>query len=141
MRDLCKHQNFLDNLKVCWRSEHDNCGECPKCVRTMLALYLLGAKSQALPKLDSLTKLKNFQAENLGGVKFLEDAMILAEDVGNRTVQRILQRYYLRYQIRIQMKQLIRMLDRYMLGGILGRISRSVRKPDELKMRVTLRGS
>jgi hypothetical protein len=96
----------------------------------MLALYLLGAKSQALPKLDSLTKLKNFQAENLGGVKFLEDAMILAEDVGNRTVQRILQRSYLRYQIRIQMKQLIRMLDRYMLGGILYRIYRMVRKPD-----------
>jgi len=130
MRELCKNQNFLDNLKVCWRSQHDNCGECPKCVRTMLALYLLGAKSQALPKLDSLTKLKNFQAENLGGVKFLEDAMILAEDVGNRTVQRILQRYYLRYQIRIQMKQLIRMLDRYMLGGILYRIYRMVRKPD-----------
>jgi len=130
MRELCKNQNFLDNLKVCWRSQHDNCGECPKCVRTMLALYLLGAKSQALPKLDSLTKLKNFQAENLGGVKFLEDAMILAEDVGNRTVQRILQRSYLRYQIRIQMKQLIRMLDRYMLGGILYRIYRMVRKPD-----------
>ena len=139
LRDLCKNQNFLDNLKVCWRSEHDNCGECPKCVRTMLALYLLGAKSQALPKLDSLTKLKKLQPKDLGGAPYLGDLMILAEDVGNRTAQRILRRSYLRYQIRIQMKQIIKMLDRYMLGGILLRIYRRVRKPDELKMRVTLR--
>ena len=130
MRELCKNQNFLDNLKVCWRSEHDNCGECPKCVRTMLALYLLGAKSQALPKLDSLTKLKKLQPKDLGGANILEGVMILAEDVGNRTAQRILRRSYLRYQIRIQMKQIIKMLDRYMLGDILYRIYRRVRKPD-----------
>ena len=141
MRDLCKHQNFLDNLKVCWRSEHDNCGECPKCVRTMLALYLLGARSQALPKLDSLSKLKKLQPKDPSGARILETLMILAEDVGNRTAQRILRRSYLRYQIRIQMKQIIKMLDRYMLGGILLRIYKRVRKPDELKMRVTLRGS
>ena len=141
IRDLCKDQKILDNLKVCWRSEHNNCGECGKCVRTMTALYLLGASSQALPKLDSLTKLKVFRTFDESGATFLEDAIFLAKDVRNTTVQRILQRYYLRHQMRNQMKQLIIMLDRYMLGGILRRIYRRVRCPDDLNLRVLLRGS
>jgi hypothetical protein len=136
IRDLCKNQKILDNLKVCWRSEHDNCGECGKCVRTMTALYLLGASSQALPKLDNLTKLKSFRTVDESGATFLEDAMILAKNGRNRAAYRILRRYYRRYE----MRQVIIMLDRYMLGGILRRIYRRVKNPEYLKKNVLLRG-
>jgi len=138
MRDLCKNQKFLDNLTVCWRSTYENCGECPKCVRTMTALYLLGASSQALPKFDkNLTKLKSFRSSNESGATFLEDAMILAEKAQNKTMLRILRYYYLRCQI----FQVLKNLDRYMLGGILRRIYRSVMEPDYVEERVNLRGS
>jgi hypothetical protein len=118
MRDLCNNQKILDNLKVCWRSEHDNCGECSKCIRTMTALYLLGVSSKALPKLDNLAKLKRFRTSEESGVTFLKDTMILAKNVRNRKLYRILRRYYLRYEI----LKFIDTLDRYMLGGILRRI-------------------
>ena len=104
----------------------------------MTALYLLGASSQALPKFDkNLTKLKSFRSSNESGATFLEDAMILAEKAQNKTVLRILRYYYLRYQI----FQVLKNLDRYMLGGILRRIYRSVMEPDYVEERVNLRGS
>jgi len=138
MRDLCKNQKILDNLRVCWRSTHDNCGECAKCVRTMTALYLLGASSQALPKLDNnLTKLKSLRTSNESGATFLEDAMILAKNAQNKTVHRILRRYYRRYQ----MFQVLKILDRYMLRGILRRIYLRVTNPDYVEKRVNLRAS
>jgi hypothetical protein len=40
----------LRELRVCFRSETDeNCGVCPKCVRTMLTLELLGASGWSAP--------------------------------------------------------------------------------------------
>lgn len=114
IRDLCKDQRFLDNLKVCWRSNSDNCGECQKCVRTMTALYLLGASSKALPKLDeNLAKLKSFRKSNESSATFLEDAMILAKNTQNKTVLKILRRYYLRFQT----FQVLKKMDQYIWGG------------------------
>ena len=60
MRDLCKNQKFLDNLTVCWRSTYENCGECPKCVRTMTALYLL------LSKISDFSSIKKFGPIHVG---------------------------------------------------------------------------
>lgn len=136
MKDLCKNQQILDNLRVCWQSTYDNCGECSKCVRTMTALYLLGASSQALPKLDqSLTKLKILRTSDESGVTFLEDAMILAKDARNKKLYKILRRYYLRYQ----MFQILKILDRYILGGILRRIYRRVTNQNYTENRVEIK--
>ncbi len=137
MIDLTEDQKFLDNLQVCWKSPCDNCGECPKCVRTMTAMYLLKASCKALPKLNGLYKLKKFQKCNeASGATYLEDLMILAKDVRNRQVLRFLRRYYRRYQIRV----LIKVLDRYVLGGFLRRVHYRVATPKRFKSRVTLIG-
>lgn len=41
---IAEHPSVRNNLRVCFRSESDeNCGGCPKCLRTMLTLDLLGA--------------------------------------------------------------------------------------------------
>jgi hypothetical protein len=135
MKDLCGDQRILDNLKVCWKSILENCGECPKCIRTMTALYLLGASSQALPKLD-LAALKSLRATDESGATFLEDAMILARNAENRRVLKTLRRYYRWYQLSL----VVPMLDRFLLGGVLRRIYRKLKKPEWLEKRVTLRG-
>ncbi len=137
IRDLCHDQRILDNLRVCWQSNHENCGECSKCVRTMLVLYLLEASSQALPELNDLTKLRILRKFDESGATFIEDVMTLAKNVKNKTVQRILRRYYRRHQLR----EAIIMLDRYLLTGIFRRIYRRVKNPDYLKHRVSLTGS
>ena len=38
---LCQYPPSYDNLHVCWDSE-GNCGHCGKCIRTLLALDILG---------------------------------------------------------------------------------------------------
>jgi len=136
MMDLCKNKNILDNLQVCWRNPHSNCGECEKCVRTMTALYLLEASSKALPKLDNLNKLSIFRKSDESGVTFLVDMMILAKNVQNKKVQRIMRSYLRRYQ----MRQIIVMIDRFILGGIFRRIYYRVKKPRWLNRRVSRRG-
>ena len=51
----------LDNLRVCFQVGHDrvNCGECEKCLRTMVGLYLEGAleRCTTLPDEIPLDKL------------------------------------------------------------------------------------
>jgi hypothetical protein len=138
LRELCKNQKLLDNLQVCWQSDYDNCGECPNCVRTITALYFLGASSQALPNFDNnLSKLKILRGVDESSATFLEDAMILAKNARNNAVLRILRRYYLESQI----FQVLRKLDRYVLRGILRRIYRTIAQPNYVGERVNLKGS
>lgn len=40
---ISQFPGYLQNLRVCWESESgENCGHCPKCVRTMAVLETLG---------------------------------------------------------------------------------------------------
>jgi hypothetical protein len=138
IKDLCGNQKILDNIKVCWRSIHENCGECPKCIRTMTSLYLLGASSRALPNLD-LASLKRLRTTDESGATYLEDAMILARNAENRRVLKTLRRYYRRYQLSL----VAPMLDHLLLGGVLRRIYRTyvkLKKPKWSEFRITLRG-
>jgi hypothetical protein len=137
MIDLCKNQNILDNLQVCWRNPHRNCGECEKCISTMTGLYLLEASSKALPKLDNLNKLSIYRnSAGESGAYGLEDLMALAKNVQNKKVQRIMRNYLRRYH----MLQIIVMVDRFLLGGRFRRINYRVKNPSMLNERVTRRG-
>ena len=135
MRDLCGHQEILDNLQVCWRSSHKNCGTCPKCVRTMLALDLLKASCSKLPPLEDEKLLRHLKAADESGATFIEDAMLLAKQEDNLQIYKQLKGYYKRYQ----MSQVIPLLDRIFLNSLLKRLYRRVRKPDWLENRVSLR--
>jgi hypothetical protein len=55
LRLLASHPGALSRLRVCWENLGNyNCGECEKCVRTMIALFGLGLPhSEAFP--DTLT--------------------------------------------------------------------------------------
>ncbi|MBP3891530.1 MAG: hypothetical protein J6D29_05090 [Solobacterium sp.] len=41
LQDIVDYPLVQKHLNVCWR-ELKNCGECPKCIRTLMELYLLG---------------------------------------------------------------------------------------------------
>ena len=138
MIDLCKNQNILDNLQVCWRNPHRNCGECEKCVRTMTGLYLLEASSKTLPKLDNLNKLSIFRnSAGESGGETLEALLALAKNVQNKEVQRIMRNHLRRYH----MLQIIVMVDRFFLGGRFRQIYYRVENPSMLSERVSRRGS
>jgi hypothetical protein len=138
MIDLCKNQNILDNLQVCWRNPHRNCGECEKCISTMTGLYLLEASSKALPKLDNLNKLSIFRnSAGESGGETLEALLALAKNVQNKEVQRIMRNHLRRYH----MLQIIVMVDRFFLGGRFRQIYYRVENPSMLSERVSRRGS
>ncbi|MCL4762416.1 MAG: hypothetical protein KJ018_11695 [Burkholderiales bacterium] len=53
-RAVAARPEILANLRVCWDHPNENCGRCPKCVRTMAALRLCGAVGP-FPPLRDLT--------------------------------------------------------------------------------------
>ncbi len=124
MKELCRHRVILDNLKVCWGSLHENCGHCPKCVRTRVALHLLGVTTSALPVFQNRPgALRPFIACSRIAATYLEDGMILAGERGQAGIHRTLRRYYKLYQLLV----LLKIIDRYFLGGLLRRLHRNRR--------------
>jgi hypothetical protein len=114
MIDLCKNQNILDNLQVCWE-----------------------ASSKALPELDNLNKLSIFRnsAGDTGAFP-LEDLVALAKNVQNKKVQRIMRNHLRRYH----MLQTIVMVDRFLLGGRFRRTYYRVKNPRMLNEHVSPKG-
>jgi len=85
--EIYKSELALSVLRVCWRNKKSqyNCGECEKCLRTMLSLYTSGA----LHKCKTFNKPINLEVlENLYVVKnhiryFRENLVALEKTTGN----------------------------------------------------------
>jgi hypothetical protein len=60
---VAKHPELLQNLRVCWEFPNHNCGECPKCLRTMTALRLAGARGP-FPQLSDLRRVREMAAQS-----------------------------------------------------------------------------
>ncbi len=135
MTDLCEDQEILDNLQVCWRSSSSNCGACPKCVRTMAAIYLLEAQCKKLPPLANFQLLSWLKTKDESGATFLLDTILLARKRGNLKFAAQLKRYYRNYQL----AQVVPLLDQALFGGVLRKLYRRLRKPEWLGERVSLR--
>jgi hypothetical protein len=50
----------LECLRVCWKNPDSayNCGKCPKCLRTMVTLRLVGCLDECAPLFDEPLSLK-----------------------------------------------------------------------------------
>ena|SRR3989338_2558280 len=85
--EIVKSKLALSVLRVCWRNKNSqyNCGECEKCLRTMLSLYTSGS----LLKCKTFNKPINLEVlENLYVVKnhiryFRENLVALEKTTGN----------------------------------------------------------
>lgn len=82
IKKIAKDRNALDMLRVCWHDNGYNCGECEKCVRTMLTLKLLGVNSKSFPELGDIKVLEKFRMHDKSEFTFLEDSIGLAEEMG-----------------------------------------------------------
>jgi hypothetical protein len=87
---LSKSQLALDSLRVCWESLSDaNCGECGKCVRTMVALDLFGAldRCRTLPNPpDLVEKASSMTCSHFAEFREVEDLRRLAKTLGRKEV-------------------------------------------------------
>ncbi|MEO8576520.1 MAG: hypothetical protein ABI556_07470 [Gemmatimonadales bacterium] len=80
----------LESLRVCWESLSDaNCGECGKCVRTMVALDLFGAldRCRTLPNPpDLVQKASSLSCEHFAEFREVEDLRRLAQAKARKEV-------------------------------------------------------
>jgi len=81
---IAEFQPSYDNLRVCWVKPDGvrNCGRCQKCLRTMIALDLLGA----LPRYTTFSRPLPKKLDNW--VLTCENDVIFAEDVRELAVER-----------------------------------------------------
>jgi hypothetical protein len=99
-----------------------NCGRCEKCLRTMVALHLLGARCPTFPRLPSIAALRRMAVDP--GGSDLRENIALAERVGDRAIAEAL-RACLRRQ---QLRDLVRDADALLLGGLVKRTLRQFRR-------------
>lgn len=100
LRAIAQLPGALDILRVCWQDAGYNCGHCEKCLRTMLALRLLGLRAQGFPPLDDLREVRRLRVESDGDQMALEDNHQLALNVGDGEVAALLEGILRRYQIK-----------------------------------------
>jgi hypothetical protein len=119
---IAANPGALSILRVCWHDKNYNCGECEKCLRTMVALELVGAKGAPFPawdetQLKKLSKLRFYSEKNLANFQQVQRA---AKEQNNKkiyaVVTKILDNFYWR--------QLFRECDRLMFGSCLSRLMR-----------------
>lgn len=94
------NQELLDQLQVCWYAGGRNCGACGKCVRTAMALHLLGVESRNLAPYRRLSQTKLLKEVNEGVFPFLSELIALAEKTGEAAIARRLRAYLRRYRFR-----------------------------------------
>ena len=97
---IAKHQYLLDQLQVCWYAGGRNCGVCGKCMRTALALHLLGGKTENLPPYRELVQLKLLKHVDAQGFPFLSELAQIAEDADEAAIARRLKQYLRSYRFR-----------------------------------------
>jgi len=119
MQAIVTDPYIVDRLQVCWDSANENCGECGKCVRTMLTLNLLG-RTGPFPRALGTREMRKIVVRDWEGADFIHDNRRFAREVGRAEVARALGTCLRRYQRR----KCLREFDSGFLGGSVHRLRR-----------------
>lgn len=87
---VARHAIALAHLHVCWKNgAASNCGICPKCIRTMATLQLLGAFETAnpFPVAFRQDRLAGLYIETRYEEAFIKEIHALAVQTGNLPIQ------------------------------------------------------
>jgi hypothetical protein len=111
---VAQHAEALENLHVCWRDPVENCGDCSKCLRTMICLRLLGYdESRLFPRQLTMDNIARFPIDSASARGFAADNLQLAIRVGDRPIAAALRKCLWKYDAR----RLAVDMDRVLLGG------------------------
>lgn len=118
----------LDHLRVCNRFTLYNCGVCEKCIRTEVALEILGARTPSLPALD-LRALRKVEIQNVNLLGAWRDNLILAREYNRIDIAQAIEEAISRFTIR----EGLRAFDSRWSGGIGIRLLRSARNVRKIR--------
>jgi hypothetical protein len=88
---IARHRVALANLHVCWKNrDASNCGRCPKCLRTLTTLHLLGALDRVnpFPQPFDAALVEQIYIEDRNEHEFLHEVLDLARTKGDLRVER-----------------------------------------------------
>ncbi|SNC74368.1 hypothetical protein SAMN04487881_2265 [Marinobacter sp. es.048] len=109
-----RSQAVLDSLVVCWTYPDKNCGQCIKCIRTMIILKILGIETNSFPGsispeyVSRLSPSEHYRA-------YFEDLLRFAREQGDESMVKALQK-----SLSVSMtKKIVKLFDdRYLNGSI-----------------------
>lgn len=133
---LLRHPAILNAVQVCWNHIDRNCGYCSKCMRTSLALYMLGTHSNNLPPYDGKSPLSALKPGSLASVAFVDDLIILAKRTNHIRIARELIGYRDRFLFKYHLIEGLRAL----LGNRGRRLSRIFSKKGWHNARTMIKG-
>lgn len=119
---IAEYESALANLVVCIDEMNFNCGQCMKCLRTMVALEALGAKAALFPPLPPARTLRRRYRE--GHQFYLKENLEMAVRKGHKKLAGVLKAIERKHD----RKQLIKDADRVLLGSLIKRTYRKIRK-------------
>jgi hypothetical protein len=115
---IAREPGALEILRVCWQDKGFNCGECEKCLRTMVLLRLLDLHSPNFPVLDNVDAVAKLVPGDRSEAIFVTEAIELAEKTGDRPLLAALQKSLAKYEWRA----IARDADAAWLGGALRKL-------------------
>ncbi len=123
LEKICECPELVNSLRVCNANTDYNCGHCGKCLRTRIALHLLGVQSAAFPSTRVTDQMKALKVNNKSDLAFFQQNYALALQRGDHEVARALRKCVRRYEIR----KFAREFDDVVLGSWSRRMYRRVR--------------
>ena len=117
------HDPFLlESLRVCWKDQNTNCGACPKCLRTMVTLAVLGTKGP-FPRVATPKDARSIYVRSWEGMSYLLDNVQFAAEHGRRDFVKATQVAIRRYD----RLQALTYIDRGLLFGMLHALRKRLR--------------
>jgi hypothetical protein len=113
----------LERLRVCWHDQGYNCCRCEKCIRTMIALRLLGAPMPSFPEQLDLGLVDVMGSDQGGSMDYIEELDALEREHPDPEVRRALDRLLAAESRRTRLRKHDRKT-----GGLLSATRRLVRK-------------
>lgn len=118
IRDLGKIDGSMNRLRVCWQDKDYNCGQCEKCVRTMLLLHMYGLNCPTLPEFQGWSSTKSWRIESDGQARITAGLIWAAQETGRKDVYRRL----VSFKRRQFMKRWLVALDKKVLNGAMKKV-------------------
>ena len=127
IRRLKESPKALEILRVCWQDRGYNCGECEKCLRTMVSLRLLDISTPSFPECtDQLIKEKvsRLRLYEDYDVAYLMENLQLARTRNDVVLIKALEKVLRDFELRKAMK----LLDHAVLSGRMQKIKNALRR-------------
>lgn len=102
---ICDNDVAIENLWVCWKDPRSNCGRCAKCVRTALALRVLGLAPAIFTNPPDTRSLGKLPIRSLEDLEYYELFLERAQAMGSPQ-ERVLRKKILAFKVREILKDL-----------------------------------